>query len=180
VFTNTWHTTTILIKYGARTVGRCTYDAGPCPGIGPTGPWAPVRSLYSSDTVLIVYCIVLYSIMYCIVVLYTIYWPYYTIQYDTIRYRVSYRTRYYWYWYWYWYWYYTNCIHHSLFLSVVPQVVARHREQGGSSWRRTVCFYGPWACVHSPTAYGLQGREMWSEVEWSGVEWSGVEWSGVE
>lgn len=29
------------VLYGARTVGRCTYDANPCPGRGATGPWAP-------------------------------------------------------------------------------------------------------------------------------------------
>ena len=29
------------VQYGARTVGRCTYDANPCPGEGATGPWAP-------------------------------------------------------------------------------------------------------------------------------------------
>ena len=28
-------------QYGARTVARCTSDANPCPGKGPTGPWAP-------------------------------------------------------------------------------------------------------------------------------------------
>ena len=29
------------VQYGARTVGRCTYDANPCGGANATGPWAP-------------------------------------------------------------------------------------------------------------------------------------------